>query len=100
MRKTPSSRCATLQNPPGCGLHHRGNLTELIELGYDIDTKAANPAVVQALQERVTAETPWTPVGKNAEMVSWPGYQIHDCPYPLLVAWSAFTRPKACCMRC
>ena len=70
------------------------NLTELIELGYDIDTKAANPAVVQALRDRVTAETCWTPVGKNAEMFSWPGYQIHSCPYPLLVGLERFHTPK------
>lgn len=70
------------------------NLTELIELGYDIDTKAANPAVVRALRDRVTAETHWTTVGKNAEMVSWPGYQIHDCPYPLLVGLERFHTPK------
>ena len=76
------------------------NLTELIELGYDIDTKAANPAVVRALWDRVTAATHWTTVGKNAAMVSWPGYQIHDCPYPLLVGLDAFIRPKVGCMRC
>jgi len=70
------------------------NLTELIELGYDIDTKSANPAVVQALRDRVTDETPWTVVGKNAEMVSWPGYQIHDCPYPLLMGLERFHTPK------
>ena len=70
------------------------NLTELIELGYDIDTKSANPAVVQALRDRVTGETPWTAVGKNAEMVSWPGYQIHGCPYPLRVGLERFHTPK------
>ncbi len=76
------------------------NLTELIELGYDIDTKSANPAVVQALRDRVTGATLLTVVGKNAEMLSWSGYQIHGCPYPLRVGLSAFIRPKACCMRC
>jgi hypothetical protein len=70
------------------------NLTELIELGYDIDTKSANPAVVQALQNRVTDATPWTTVGKNAEMVSWPSYQIHGCPYPLRVGLERFHTPK------
>jgi hypothetical protein len=70
------------------------NLTELIELGYDIDTKAANPAVVQALRDRITDKTPWTAVGKNAEMVSWPSYQIHGCPYPLLVGLERFHTPR------
>jgi hypothetical protein len=70
------------------------NLTELIELGYDIDTKSANPAVVQALRDRVTGATPWTVVGKNAEMLSWSGYQIHGCPYPLRVGLERFHTPK------
>lgn len=70
------------------------NLTELIELGYDIDTKAANPAVVQALRDRVTVETSWTVVGKNAAIVSWPGYQIHGCPYPLRVGLERLHTPK------
>jgi hypothetical protein len=91
---------AAQPNPPRCrirldaGFTTGANLTELIELGYDIDTKSANPAVVQALRERVTDETPWTTVGKNAEMVSWPGYQIHSCPYPLLVGLERFHTPK------
>ena len=87
-------------NAPRCkirldaGFTTGSNLTELIELGYDIDTKAANPAVVQALRDRVTTETRWTTVGKNAEMLSWPGYQIHSCPYPLLVGLERFHTPK------
>jgi hypothetical protein len=77
------------------GFTTAANLTELIELGYDIDTKAANAAVIQALRGRVTAETRWTTVGKNAEMVSWPDYQIHHCPYPLLVGLERFHTPKS-----
>lgn len=88
-------------NAPHCkirldaGFSTGANLTELIELGYDIDTKSANPAVVQALRDRVAAEMPWTTVGKNAEMLSWPDYQIHDCPYPLLVGLERFHTPKS-----
>jgi hypothetical protein len=70
------------------------NLTELIELGYAIDTKSANAAVVQALRDRVTSEMRWTAVGKNAEMLTWPGYQLHSCPYPLLVGLERFHTPK------
>jgi len=91
---------ARQSNAPRCkirldaGFSTGANLTELIELGYDIDTKSANPAGVQALRDRVTAETTWTTVGKNAEMLSWPDYQIHDCPYPLLVGLERFHTPK------
>ena len=87
-------------NAPRCkirldaGFTTAANLIELIELGYDIDTKSANPAVVQALRDRVTTETRWTTVGKNTEMLSWPGYQIHRCPYPLLVGLERFRPPK------
>ena len=86
--------------PPRCkirldaGFTTGANLTELIELGYDIDTKSANPAVVQALRERVTAAMSWRAVGKNAAMVGWTNYQIHSCPYPLLVGLERFHTPK------
>ena len=70
------------------------NLTEFIELGYEVDTKSANEALVQALRKRVTVETPWTTVGKNAEMVGWTNYQIHACPYPLPVGLERFHTPK------
>jgi len=64
-------------NPPHCkmrtdaGFATGENLTELIELGYEVETKSGNPAVLTALRSRVTPETVWTPVGKNAEMVVW-----------------------------
>jgi hypothetical protein len=69
------------------------NLTELIELGYEIETKSANPAVVQALRSRVAADTSWTAVGKNAEMLGWPDYYVHTCPYPLTVGLERFHTP-------
>jgi hypothetical protein len=70
------------------------NLTELIELGYDIETKSGNPAVLAALRSRVTPETVWTPVGKNAEMVAWTGYHSNTCPYPLTVGLERFHTPQ------
>jgi hypothetical protein len=66
------------------------NLTALLELGYEIETKAGNAALVQALIGRVTSETKWTRVGKNAEMVGWTGYQLSSCPYPLTVGLERF----------
>lgn len=66
------------------------NLTTLIELGYDVETKASGAGLVQALLQRVDSATRWTQVGKNAEMVGWSGYQMSTCPYPLTVALERF----------
>ena len=87
-------------HPPHCkmrtdaGFASGENLTELIELGYDVETKSGNPAVVTALRSRVTPETVWTPVGKNAEMVAWTDYQSNTCPYPLIVGLERFHTPQ------
>jgi hypothetical protein len=62
----------------------------LIEMGYDVYTKAHNHQVVRTLRRRVTHSTPWTRVGKNAEMVAWEGEYITNCPYPLDVALERF----------
>lgn len=86
--------------PPRCkmrmdaGFATGENLTELIELGYDVETKSGNPATVTALRSRLTAETVWTPVGKNAERVAWTDYQTNTCPYPLLVGLERFHTPQ------
>ncbi len=86
--------------PPHCklrtdaGFSSGENLTELIELGYDVETKSGNAAILAALRGRVTAKTVWTPVGKNAEMVAWTAYQSHTCPYPLLVGLERFHTPQ------
>ena len=87
-------------NPPHCkmrtdaGFTGGENLTELIELGYDVETKSGNPAVLATLRSRVTPETIWTPVGKNAEMVAWTGYYSNTCPYPLMVGLERFHAPQ------
>lgn len=87
-------------NPPRCkmrtdaGFVSGENLTALIELGYDVETKSGNPAVLAALRSRVTAETVWTPVGKNAEMVAWTDYRSNTCPYPLIVGLERFHTPQ------
>jgi hypothetical protein len=87
-------------NPPRCKMRTDAafasgeNLTELIELGYDVETKSGNPAVVAALRNWVTPETIWTPIGKNAEMVAWTGYRSNTCPYPLMVGLERFHTPQ------
>jgi hypothetical protein len=62
-------------------------------LGYDVETKSGNAALVQALRKQVTETRLWTRVGKNAEMIGWPNYRIHSCPYPLTVALERFHTP-------
>jgi hypothetical protein len=70
------------------------NLTALIELGYDLETKSGNDGLVQALRKQVSDATVWTRVGKNAEMIGWTNYTIHTCPYPLTVALERFSTPR------
>jgi len=91
---------ARQSDPPRCRLRMDAgfatgeNLTEIIELGYEVETKSANEALVQALRNRVTADQEWTRVGKNAEMVGWTDYQTNTCPYPLTVGLERFHTPK------
>ena len=66
------------------------NVALLIEMGYEVYTKAKNHQVVRALRRRVSPSTSWTRVGKNAEMVSWANEYITNCPYPLDVALERF----------
>jgi hypothetical protein len=76
------------------GFSNGENLTALLELGYEIETKVGNPAVVAALQQRVPPTAPWTRVGRNAEMVGWPEYYLPTCPYPVMVALERFYTPQ------
>jgi hypothetical protein len=87
-------------HPPRCrirmdaGFGTGENLTELLELGYEIETKSGNAALVRALQNQVSEATEWTRVGKNAEMIGWTDYRIHTCPYSLTVGLERFHTPK------
>jgi hypothetical protein len=83
-------------DPPRCRVRMDGgfgsgpNLTWLIEMGYEIDTKALNDKTTQTLRSRVTDETTWQRVGDNAEMTAWTNYTMHGCPYPLQVGLERF----------
>ena len=80
---------ATNPDPPICtlrvdaGFASGPNVTWLIEMGYQVYTKAPNDQTTKALRARVTPETRWVRVGANAELVAWDEYRLHDCPYPL-----------------
>jgi len=85
--------------PPCCmrmdaGFSTGPNLTALIELGYDIQTKAYGSSLLAVLKKQVTAETVWTQVGKNAEMRAWSAYHLSTCPYPVMVGLERFHTPQ------
>jgi hypothetical protein len=65
------------------GFGSAANVALLIEMGYDVYTKASNAQTTRALRRRVSASTVWTRVGKNAEMVTWEELTLVQCPYPL-----------------
>jgi hypothetical protein len=66
------------------------NVALLIEMGYEVYSKATNAKTIQALRRRVSPATPWVRVGKNAEMIAWKGEVITNCPYPLDLALERF----------
>jgi hypothetical protein len=72
------------------GFGNGPNVALLIEMGYEVYSKATNANIIQALRRRVLPATPWVRVGKNAEMIAWEGETITNCPYPLDIALERF----------
>jgi hypothetical protein len=66
------------------------NVALLIEMGYEVYTKAHNHQVVVALKGETDPQTTWTRVGANAEMVAWADRTLARCPYPLDVGLERF----------
>ena len=66
------------------------NIAWLIEMGYEVYTKAFSSQVTLALRRRVTVDTAWTRVGNNADMAVWKNRQLDFCPYPLDVGLEHF----------
>lgn len=65
------------------------NLTWLIEMGYQVETKAPNDQTTTVLCHAL-ADVTWTRVGENAEMIDGNSYRLHGCPYPVRVALERF----------
>ncbi len=86
----------TNPDPPACrlrmdsGFGSGTNLTWLIEMGYEVDTKAISDKTTQTLRTLVLETTAWMRVGDNAEMVTRSDYHLHACPYPLTVGLERF----------
>ncbi|MBU0496109.1 MAG: hypothetical protein KKA73_01785 [Chloroflexi bacterium] len=66
------------------------NIALLIEMGYEVYTKAHNHQVVTFLKKQIQPETRWTRVGANAEMTAWASQIFKHCPYPLDVGLERF----------
>jgi len=49
------------------------NIAWLIEMGYELDTKARSTGVRDALIAALSPETPWQRVGGNAMLTAWSG---------------------------
>ena len=72
------------------------NVALLIEMGYDVYTKAGNAQTTDALRRRLSASTRWTRVGQNAEMLTWEGLTLTNCPYPLNMGLERFQTGDDC----
>jgi len=66
------------------------NIALLIEMGYEVYTKAHNPRLSASLRRRSDLPAVWERVGANAEMVAWPALPLTRCPYPLDVGLERF----------
>jgi hypothetical protein len=78
------------------GFGSGANVTLLIEMGYDVYTKAGNAQTTEALRRRLSDSSVWTRVGKNAEMVTWEGLTLTNCPYPLDMGLERFQTGNDC----
>jgi hypothetical protein len=66
------------------------NIALLIEMGYEVYTKAHNNRVATFVKGKVGPETHWSRVGANAEMTAWKDLTLKRCPYPLDVGLQRF----------
>lgn len=66
------------------------NVAWLIEMGYEVYTKAHNAQVTASLLSAKPEEAPWVRVGKNADLWVQTGVRVSNCPYPLDVALERF----------
>jgi hypothetical protein len=65
------------------------NVALLIEMGYEVYSKASNCQTARALRRRA-GSGPWLQVGKNAEMIAWENAELSHCPYRLDLALERF----------
>lgn len=76
------------------GFASRDNIAWLIEMGYEIYTKARQSSLVPLLKTAVSTDTAWQSVGSNASLCCWKDW--HDSTqftYPLNVALLRYMLP-------
>lgn len=66
------------------------NVALLIELGYEVYTKANNHMSVRALHQQLEDPGAWQPVGERAEIQSHPDFQPEHFWYPIDVGLERF----------
>jgi len=69
------------------------NIALLIEMGYEVYTKALNHSLTQAVRKRLTSEATWKPVAPQADMTVRKALSLDFCPYPLNVGLGRFHYP-------
>jgi hypothetical protein len=77
------------------------NLTWLLEMGYELNTKSPNSRTAEALRAHLPRGASWTRVGDNAEMILIGEHSLRGCPYPVTVALERFkvkSRFKYACL--
>jgi hypothetical protein len=82
--------------PPVCearmdsGFSSGANLCWLIEMGYQLNTKATGGLTTAALRKTLPSDAVWTRVGDNAEMRVCAQSKVRGCPYPVQLALERF----------
>lgn len=73
------------------GFASRENIAWLIEMGYDIYTKARTSKVQESLSALLTPQSTWVTVGANASLTAWSNTTVNDAfIYPLNVALARY----------
>jgi len=72
------------------GFGTRENVAWLIEMGYEVYTKPYSDWLTPRLKLETHAQTNWTQVGSNAEMIAWKNRTFADFPYALDVGLERF----------
>ena len=77
------------------GFASQENIAWLIEMGYDVDTKARSPGVRNKLLAAVTDETVWQRVGANATLTAWAQTRLDGAfVYPVNLALARYHTGK------
>jgi len=73
------------------GFASQENIAWLIEMGYDVDTKARSSRVRDKLLGATSSETCWQSVGSNASLTAWPRTTADGYfPYPVDLALARY----------